>query len=128
MNRSVRLLALALMAALPAAAQNPPAADAVVARVNGTPITEVAFLRALAQATATGAPDTPELRNVVRAQLVARELFLQEARKQKIAEDSKVKQAVIEARDNAMVEVFLLRTVKARSIGEDDVRKQYEVV
>jgi parvulin-like peptidyl-prolyl isomerase len=128
MIRSASLLALGLMAALPAWAQNPSAADAAVARVNGTPITEVAFLRALAQATATGAPDSPELRNLVRSQLIARELFLQEARKQKVAEDAKVKEAVTEARDNARVQVFLQRAVKARPIADEDVRKQYDIV
>src|SRR4051812_22782782 len=128
MNRSASLLALGLMAALPAEAQNPSAADPVVARVNGTPITEVAFLRALAQATATGAADSPELRNLVRSQLIARELFLQEARKQKVADDAKVKEAITEARDNAMVQVFLQRAVKVRPIGDEDVRKQYDIV
>ena len=88
MKRSASLLALGLMAALPAAAQTPSTADTVVARVNGTPISEVAFLRALAQATATGTPDSPELRNLVRSQLFARELFLEEARIQIVAVDA----------------------------------------
>lgn len=105
-----------------------PSADAVVARVNGTPISEVAFLRALAQATAAGAPDSPELRTLVRSQLIARELFLQQARKQKVDDDAKVKEAVTDARDNAMVQVFLQRAVKPKPVTEEDVRKQYEMV
>ena len=84
-----------------------PSADAVVARVNGTPISEVAFLRALAQATAAGAADSPELRALVRSQLIARELFLQQARKQKVDDDIKVREAATEARDNATVQIFL---------------------
>src|SRR4029079_11508279 len=114
MNRSASLLALGLMAALPAAAQTPSTAHTVVARVNGTPISEVAFLRALAQATAAGAPDSPELRVLVRSQLIARERFRQQARKQKVEDDAKVKDAVTEARDNAMVQVFLQRAVKPK--------------
>jgi parvulin-like peptidyl-prolyl isomerase len=105
-----------------------PSTEAVVARVNGTPITEVAFLRALAQATAAGASDSPELRTLVRSQLIARELFLQQARKQKVDDDTKVKEAVNEARDNAMVQVFLQRAVKPRSVSEEEVRKQYEII
>jgi peptidyl-prolyl cis-trans isomerase C len=127
MFRIAIVLLLGCTVALHAWGQNP-SAEAVVARVNGTPISEVAFLRALAQATALGAPDSPELRALVRSQLIARELFLQQARKQKVEDDAKVKDAVTEARDNAMVQVFLQRAVKPKPIGEDDVRKQYEAV
>jgi len=105
-----------------------PSADAVVARVNGTPISEVAFLRALAQATAAGAADSPELRALVRSQLIARELFLQQARKQKVDDDVKVKEAATEARDNATVQIFLQRAVKPKAVSKDDVRKQYEII
>src|SRR5215468_5645958 len=98
MIRPVVIFVLGLTAVAPLGAQESPAQSGVIARVNGTPITEVAFLRALAQATATGAPDTPELRNLVRSQLIARELFLQHARKQRLEDDVKVKEAVAEAR------------------------------
>src|SRR5689334_2580536 len=118
-------LLLGCTVVLHAWAQNP-STEAVVARVNGTPITEVAFLRALAQATAAGASDSSELRTLVRSQLIARELFLQQARKQKVDDDTKVKEAVSEARDNAMVQVFLQRAVKPRSVSDEEVRKQYE--
>lgn len=119
----VSLLLLALGGQ--ARAQNA-TSDAVVARVNGTPISEGAFLRALTQATGAGADDTSELRAAVRSQLIARELFLQQAKRQKIEEDPKVKEAMREARDAAMVQVFLQHSVKPKPVTEEDVRKEYE--
>jgi parvulin-like peptidyl-prolyl isomerase len=127
MFRITIALLLGCTVVLHAWGQNP-SADAVVARVNGMPISEVAFLRALAQATAAGAADSPELRALVRSQLIARELFLQQARKQKVDDDIKVKEAAIEARDNATVQIFLQRAVKPKAVSEDDVRKQYEII
>jgi parvulin-like peptidyl-prolyl isomerase len=122
------VVAIVLGAAIGLAWAQNPGADHIIARVNGTPIGESEFLRALAQATAAGATDSPELRSIVRSQLIARELFLQQARKQKVEDDAKVKEAISEARDNAMVQVYLQRAVKPRAVSEEEVRKEYETV
>jgi len=42
--------------------------------------------------------------------------------KQNVNDDTKVKEAVNETRDNAMVRIFLQRAVKPRSASEDEVR------
>jgi parvulin-like peptidyl-prolyl isomerase len=110
----------------PAAGQ--PAADKPIATVNGVPIPQSLFDQAVKQALAQGNPDSPQLREAVKSQLIARELFLQEASKQKLDKDPKVVAAVEEAKRNAMVQRYLQTQVQIKQITEDDVKAQYERV
>jgi len=128
MNRTIAMLVLGFASLSANAAETAGTKNSVVAQVNGTPISEVAFLRALAQATAAGASDSTELRTLVRSQLIARELFLQQAKKLKVDDDDRVKQAVTEARENAMMQVFLQRSVKPKAVKEEEVRKHFDSI
>ena len=121
-----RLSIAALLAAFPAA--HAQSADGPVATVNGVPITQAAFQQALTRAIGQGGADTPELRAAVKSQLIARELFAQEARKRKLADDPLVIAAVEEARTNAMVTLYLNQAIKPQPITEADVRAQYEKI
>lgn len=115
-----------LLAALPdARAQG---AAQPVATVNGVPIAQSTFQKALQGALNRGGTDTPELRAAVRSQLIARELFVQEAKKRSLDTDPLVVEAVEEARSNAMVTLFLNQAIKPRPITEADVRAQYEKI
>ena len=91
----------------PPAAEKPAAAEKPLATVNGVPIKQSVFDQALKQAIAQGNPDTPQLREALKNQLVARELFLQEASKQGLDKDPEVLAAVEEAKRNAMVQRYL---------------------
>jgi len=114
----------ALLAALAAAPAR--SAEGPVATVNGVPITQAAFQQALARAIGQGGADTPELRAAVKSQLIARELFAQEARKRNLADDPLVVAAVAEARTNAMVTLYLNQAIRPQPVTEADVRAQYE--
>jgi parvulin-like peptidyl-prolyl isomerase len=105
-----------------------PAADKPIATVNGVAIPQSLFDQAVKQALAGGNPDSPQLREAVKSQLIARELFLQEAAKQKLDKDPKVVAAVEEAKRNAMVQRYLQTQVQLKQVTEEDVKAQYEKV
>lgn len=95
-----------------------------VAVVNGKPITQTQFDRALQQALASGATDSPALRTAIKNQLITRELFRQQAEKQKLHNDPQV----LEARDNAMIQLYLRREIKPAAVTEEQVRAQFDAI
>jgi parvulin-like peptidyl-prolyl isomerase len=99
-----------------------------VATVNGVPIAQSTFNKALQGALNRGGTDTPELRAAVKSQLIARELFVQEAKKRSLDTDPLVVEAAEEARSNAMVTLFLNQAIKPQPVTEADVRAQYEKI
>src|SRR5689334_7624129 len=73
------ILATLALLPLPSRAQQTPPPDKPLATVNGSVITQSTFEQVLKQALAQGNPDSPQLREAIKNQLIARELFLQEA-------------------------------------------------
>jgi parvulin-like peptidyl-prolyl isomerase len=129
----MRTVALALTAllSLPAAAQTqqpPAAADKPIATVNAVPIKPALFQQALQQAIAQGRPDTPQLREAIADQLIARELFVQAAAKQGLDKDAEVLAIAEEAKRSAMVQRYLRQALKPNPITEEQVKAQYEKV
>jgi peptidyl-prolyl cis-trans isomerase C len=117
---------IAVLAGLPLArAQD---ANAPVATVNGVPIPQSTFQKALRAALNRGGQDTPELRAAVKNQLIARELFAQEAKKRKLDTDPRVVEAAEEARTNAMVTLYLNQVIKPQAATEADLHAQYEKI
>ncbi|MCC6610438.1 MAG: peptidyl-prolyl cis-trans isomerase [Burkholderiales bacterium] len=115
-----------LVAALPGAHAQDAAKPA--ATVNGVPISQSVLDQALQRALHQGAVDSPELRAAVKSQLIARELFAQEAKKRGLDRDPAVAAAVEEARINAMVTRYLGEAIKPRPVTDDEVRAQYEKI
>lgn len=100
------------------AAKEAPAA----ARVNGVVIPMARLDAVLRLAVAQGNADTPELRANLRSQLVAREVFRQEAAKRGWQNDP----LVVEARDTAMIQRYLKDAVRPTPVNEDVVRARYD--
>jgi peptidyl-prolyl cis-trans isomerase C len=104
----------------------PAAADKPLATVNGVAIPQKLYEHAVKQAIAHGNPDTPQLREAVKAQLIARELFVQEAAKQKLDKDPQVLAAAEEAKRNAMLQKYLQGQIQVKQVTEEDVKAHYE--
>ncbi|MEN6586580.1 MAG: peptidyl-prolyl cis-trans isomerase [Sulfuricella sp.] len=124
---SVAILAilLSIVAGEAAAAKNSAAKETpAAARVNGIPIPMARFDDALRLAIAQGKPDTPELRTAIRNQLIAREVFRQEAVKRGWQNDPQV----LEARDAAMIQRYLKDAVRPEPVAESAVRARYESI
>ena len=131
--RAILIGAAALLCQTAVAQQTPagaaPAtatADKPLATVNGVAIPQKLYEHAVKQAIAQGNPDTPQLREAVKAQLIARELFVQEAAKQKLDKDPQVLAAAKEAKRNAMLQKYLQGQIQVKQVTEEDVKAHYE--
>jgi peptidyl-prolyl cis-trans isomerase C len=129
--RAILIGAAALLCQTAVAQQTPagaaPAtADKPLATVNGVAIPQKLYEHAVKQAIAQGNPDTPQLREAVKAQLIARELFVQEAAKQKLDKDPQVLAAAEEAKRNAMLQKYLQGQIQVKQVTEEDVKAHYE--
>jgi parvulin-like peptidyl-prolyl isomerase len=126
------LALLALSASLAFAQQSTPAPasapDKPLATVNGVPITQSTFEQALKQAIAQGNPDSPQLRQALKNQLIARELFLQEAARQGLDKDPEVLAVVEQTKRAAMVQRYLRSQIKPTAVTEQDIKAHYEKV
>lgn len=93
-------------------------------RVNGVAIPMARLDEAVRVAVAQGNADTSELRATLRSQLVAREVFRQEAVKRGWQNDPQV----VEARDSAMIQRYLKDAVRPEPVPEADVRARYDAI
>jgi parvulin-like peptidyl-prolyl isomerase len=96
----------------------------VIARIDGVEISESQLTRALKE---SGLPESPQLRQAMKAQLVSRELFRQAAARNKAYEKRpEVRQAMQEAHDLAISRLYLQDTIKPAPVTEDQIRSQYD--
>lgn len=116
-------LSLVLAAGFCRAAELPAlVAPAVV--VNGVAVPQTRLDAALAAAAAAGAADTPQLRESLKLGLAGWELFRQQALRLGLERDP----AVLAARDEAMVRLYLQRNLQPRPVAESDVRRRYDAL
>ena len=114
-----------------AAPVNTPAAagslgPGVIAKVNNVAITDTQLQRAIQQ---SGLPDSPNLRSALKNQLVSRELFRQEAEKTRAYDNRpEVKQAMQEAKDAAITQLYLRDVIKPAPVTEQQVRAQFDSI
>jgi len=97
-----------------------------IAAVNGVAIEQQALDQAVQQAAKQGNQDTPQLRQRLRDQLIARELFLQQAKKRNLETDPQVLAVVEEAKKNAMIQRYLKEAIQPRPVSEQELQEQYE--
>lgn len=101
-----------------------PAAHA--ASVNGVGITDEQVSQAMQQARL---PDTPQARNVVRQQLIAQELFSQQAAEDKSLEArADVQHALRQARAQILTQAWLKDRIKPEPVTEAQVRERYDAI
>ncbi|MET1534006.1 peptidylprolyl isomerase [Burkholderia sola] len=118
-NRLLTIVALA--GALSGAAHAQTAAT--VATVNGTPITQAdvdTLLRA------SGQPDSPQIRQAIKNQLITRVLVQQAAEKANYADKPEVKAAMQQAKVTAEVQLYLRDNVKPEPVTDEQVKARYD--
>ncbi|MEO7497095.1 MAG: peptidylprolyl isomerase, partial [Massilia sp.] len=114
------LLALLAVVAMPAFAQN-------VAVVNGKPIPSSRVDAVVKQVVAQGQqPDTPQLRDAVKKDLIGREVLMQEAVKQGYEKDATVKQQLDSARQSIIISAMLRDYVAKNPVKDADVKAEYD--
>lgn len=115
-----RLLAvLFALAALPALAQN-------IAVVNGKAIPSSRADLMVKQAASQGQADTPELRKLVKDELITREVLVQEADKLGLGNSADVKTQLEIARQSLVIRALVGDFVKKHPVSDADVKAEYD--
>jgi peptidyl-prolyl cis-trans isomerase C len=114
------LLALTAMVAAPVFAQN-------VATVNGKAIPTAKVDQLVKQVVAQGkATDSPQLREMIKRDLIGREVLIQEADKQGVGGRADVKAAIDNARQSIIINAMLADYVKKNPVKDADIKAEYD--
>lgn len=97
-----------------------------VAVVNGKPISKAAFDQYAQQLRGRTKVDSPEASKSLVDQLVLEELLVQEADKQKLADDPEIKQQLAMVRRSLLASSVVRRMLNEKAPSEDAIKKEYE--
>ena len=98
------------------------------ATVNGQPISQTGYNAFVAEQKAQGAPDSPELQNAVKEELVRREILAQEAKKKGMDENPNIQGQIELAKQAVLIRAYLSDYVKANPISEAQLKAEYDVI
>jgi peptidyl-prolyl cis-trans isomerase C len=114
------LIALLAVIAVPAFAQN-------VAVVNGKAIPTSRVDAVVKQVVAQGQqPDSPQLRELIKKDLIGREVMMQEAEKQGFGKDAAVKAQIENARQAIIINSLIGDYVKKNPVSDADIKAEYD--
>ena len=113
------LVVLLASAALPAMAQN-------LAVVNGKPVPTSRSDLMVKQMVAQGQQDTPELRAMVKDEMINREILVQEADKLGLGSKPEVKSQIEIARQSILIRALVADQLKKNPIKDADVKAEYD--
>lgn len=103
------------------------AADAKsVATVNGQPISQNTYQAFLSEQLAQGAPDSAELKNAVREELIRREIIAQEAKKKGLDKNGMVQGQIELARQAVLIRSFVNDHLKSHPISDASLKAEYD--
>ncbi|WP_151634680.1 peptidylprolyl isomerase [Noviherbaspirillum aerium] len=118
--KPARLLMLLVAAlALPALAQN-------LAVVNGKPVPSSRADAMVKQLAAQGQPDSPQLRAMVKEELINREILIQEADKQGLSSSADVKNQVEIARQSIAIRALVQDYLKKNPVKDAEIQAEYD--
>lgn len=126
----LRLSRFALLSTLLVASAATQAADSdkAAALVNGTAIPQSRIDLRLKAATQQGQPDSPELRNALREDLINLEIISQEATKLGLEKQTETTQQLELARQSVLAGAFVQDYVKAHPTDEALLKQDYEAM
>ncbi len=101
-------------------------APAPVATVNGIAITSAALEHAVKLNVAQGRPDTPELRRVLRDELINREVLAQEAARRGVERSPEALARLLAARQSALIELLFEDQLASSPISDKEVKAEYD--
>jgi peptidyl-prolyl cis-trans isomerase C len=113
------LMLLAAAAALPALAQN-------LAVVNGKPVPSSRADVMIKQLSTQGQPDSPQLREMVKQELINREILIQEADKLGLSNSAEVKNQVEIARQSIAIRALVQNYLKKNPIKDSEIQAEYD--
>ena len=111
-------------AAKPAAAKA--AAAKPIATVNGVAVPQARMDLLMQQQQQRGAPDSEQMRNMVKDELVNREVIAQEAQRLGVTRVPEVQAQIDMARQEIVVSAYLREFARKNPISDADVQKEYD--
>lgn len=120
-SRLAALLIAGIIASVPAIAQTK-----AFATVNGQAIPQSVYDAIMAEQKAKGVSETPEMRNAIKEQLIARELLVQEAKKTKLDKKGDVQLQIEAARQAILGNAFLAEYLRTHAPSDADLKAEYE--
>ncbi|TXH26195.1 MAG: peptidylprolyl isomerase [Elusimicrobia bacterium] len=129
LSKLAAALLFGAMISLPAAAAEKAKSGggtAAFATVNGTAISQTVANAFLAEQQAQGAPDSPELKNAVKEELIRRELLVQEAKKLGLDKKPEIAAQADLARQAIYIRAYVQDYVKKHPIGDEQAKAAYE--
>ena len=112
------LLALVAMSAAPSFAQN-------IAVVNGKPIPSSQVEAIVKQMVAQGQPDSKEMRDAIKQQLISQAVLVQEAEKQGYAKNAAVKAQIAEARESIAISALVRDYITKHPVTDAEIQAEY---
>lgn len=97
-----------------------------IASVNGVAIPTKMMDQLVAASTAQGLQDSPQLRNSIKTELIAKELFLQEAQKRGLDKTSEATAALVQLRQNLLIEFLIQDEIKQKPVTEAEIKSDYD--
>jgi peptidyl-prolyl cis-trans isomerase C len=118
----------AVLAAALALATAAHAQGGAVAKVNGVTIPQSRADILIREMTGQGRPDTPEMRDAIKQELINREIVAQEAVKKGLHKNAEVVMQIDLQRQAVLINAYLQDYLKANPVTDDEVKKEYERV
>ena len=111
--------AVSLCAAVPAFAQN-------VAVVNGKPVPKARVDVLASQLAKSGRPVTPEMNDQLKEEVIAREVFMQEAQKRGLDASDDFKNQMELARQTVLIRELFSDYQKKNPVTDDEIKAEYD--
>ncbi|MDO8300984.1 peptidylprolyl isomerase [Lacisediminimonas sp.] len=120
MFKPARLLVLLMASiAVPAIAQN-------LAVVNGKPVPSARAEVLIKQMASQGQQDTPQLRAMVKEEVINREILMQEADKRGLSNSADVKTQIDMARQSIVIRALVADQVKKNPVTDAEIKAEYD--
>lgn len=100
--------------------------SATIAVVNGKAIAKTKAELLVAAQKAQGRPDSEDLRNAIKEQLITREVVYQEAQKKGLDKKPDIQAQVDLARQDILINAYLGDYVRSHAINPDAIKKEYD--
>ena len=120
MNRSILVSALFACAGLAFAA------DTTIATVNGVKVSSELLDFMVANSVAQGAKDTPELRAVLKTELISREVLVQEAKKQNLDKEQPLRMQLLMQQNSMLIDSLFAKQFGNLNITDEKLRAEYK--
>lgn len=126
--RSSLIVLAAILSVAPVLAKDVAANSDIIATVNGKTIPKIRADALVAAQAGQGQPDSPELRKMVREELIRRELLFQESVAKGFEKKPEVLPQLMLARQGVLINAYVGDYVRNHPVTDETLKKEYETI